>query len=387
MSLYMIICLLLLVVPDLYIWFFFVRTNSHVWLNVAWWIPAAVAVAALCIWFSGHHSNALMRLFFVLLMCLAAPKAAFTLFSAVGMAAGHWSQTAATVLNSVGLAAAAAACCCSIYGLTRGIERIEVREVEVVSENLPEEFDGYRMVQFSDLHIGSFGDDTRFVERLVGLINGLDPDVIVFTGDLINLSPDELEPHLDILAGLRARDGVFSIAGNHDYCIYNRKEGGYEEHLASCKRLISLERSMNWQVLLNRHSIISRGDARIAIVGTEGWGFLLPNRWVNSNLKRGCEGLPENIFTVQLLHDPEFWQFYGKTTPRMIDLTLSGHTHAMQFELFGFSPAAWRYDEWGGLYDFEGRKLYISKGVGGTVPFRFGAWPEVSVITLKRPQP
>ena len=209
------------------------------------------------------------------------------------------------------------------------------------------------------------------------------PDLIVFTGDLVNSAPSELDPFGEVLSRLEAPDGVFSVLGNHDYCEYNRYEtsDGAARNLALLKQR---ERQFGWRLLLNEHRLIRRDRACIALVGVENDSRPpFPSR---GDLKRAMDGLPEGMFKVLLSHDPTHWRREVLPTTD-IQLTLSGHTHAMQLKIGGFSPSAWSYPEWGGLYREGERILLVSLGVGGTVPFRLGAWPEINAITLERPKP
>ena len=373
-----VVFMLFMVLADLYIWRMFIRRTDSRILKILWWLPAAVSLATAAAWLSGIYTDWLMRTFCVILFCLVFPKLLFILFSIVGAVAGTVSPALRKILNTAGLAAAVIMCGCAVYGLTRGIRRLEVREVTAAFPNLPQAFDGYRIVHISDLHVGTYGNDNSFLERLVERANSLQADIILFTGDLINVSPAETEPHSVVLSQLKARDGVWSVTGNHDYCEYARYDRPDGAEIASA-RLIELEKQAGWHLLLNEHTVIRRGGDSIAIAGVE--NISLPPFPTRGDLAKATEGIAEGMFTVLLTHDPSHWR--REVLPAAAaDLTLSGHTHAMQFEIFGFSPSVWTYPEWGGLYREGSRALYVSKGAGGTAPFRFGAWPEITVLTL-----
>ena len=379
MVIFVIIFLLLILVPDLYIWWMFIRHTAPV-ISIAWWLPAVFAIEAATAWAAGLHAEWLMKSFFIILLCLALPKLLFMLLSLVGLGIGHWFPAISAVIHILGVVAALLLCGCCIYGFTRGPQRLEVRTAEVASSRLPDTFDGYRIVHISDLHVGTLTHDSDLLQRLVAKVNSLEADAVVFTGDLVNASPNELLPHRQVLSQLTARDGVWSVLGNHDYCEYaryDRPDGAALNRAA----VIRTQREMGWRILLNDGATIERDGEKIAVIGVENDGRPpFPSR---GDLAKAKNGVDEGLFTILLSHDPTHWR--RKVLPEeAADLTLSGHTHAMQFELFGLSPSALTYREWGGLYREGERMLYVSKGAGGTAPFRFGAWPEITVITLKK---
>lgn len=375
-----ILFVLLLALPDLYIWFVFVRGSVSAGWSVAYWIPTALACATIVWWIAGSHSEGSIRLFFSLLMCVAVPKAAFVLVSLAGRGIGLFVPRAAAVGNAVGLGLALLVCGAFAYGLARGWKRLQIKEITLVSNALPAAFDGYRIVQLSDLHVGTFGGDTTYIRQLVERIDSLHPDLIVFTGDLVNASADELDPYGDLLSQLRAPDGVYSVLGNHDYCTYRRYDtpDGAARDLAELKRR---QRAFGWELLLNENRTIRRGADSIVLVGVENIGRPpFPSR---GNLSQALRGTADGSYKILLSHDPSHWR--REILPRSdIRLTLSGHTHGMQLMVFGLSPIRWSYPEWGGAYyTDDGRVLFVSLGAGGTVPFRFGAWPEINLITLR----
>lgn len=268
-----------------------------------------------------------------------------------------------------------------IYGFTKGYQRIQTVPYTYESSRLPEAFDGYRIVQFSDLHVGTYNGDTTVVRRIVDSINVCNPDLVVFTGDIVNTRAEELERFTKVLSGIRAADGVVAVMGNHDYAQYYRWKTPADS-LLNIRYLEQQERDMGWRLLLNENIVLRRGDDSIAVVGVENHGR--PPFPALADLGRAQQGLAPGCFKVLLSHDPSHWR--SKVLPDTdIDLTLSGHTHGMQFRLGSFSPASWFYPDWGGEYRSEGnRVLYVSLGVGQVLlPFRFGAWPEVNLIELK----
>ena len=267
-----------------------------------------------------------------------------------------------------------------IYGMTFGFSQINVRQVEFASKDLPEAFDGYRIVQFSDAHVATFDgwlDD--MVPQIVDSINNQKADMIVFTGDLQNLRPDELAPKVAQLRQLHAPDGVYSILGNHDYATYLDCDEATKKK--NDQKTQQLERKM-WTLLMNEHRIIRRDSDSIVIAGMENWGVQkrMPR---NGDVRKTMKGISPKSFTVMLQHDPNAWR--AKILPECnAQLTLSGHTHGGQFSLFGWTPANFTYSECFGTYYEGDRAICVSSGLGGIIPFRLGQPGEIVVITLKK---
>ena len=263
--------------------------------------------------------------------------------------------------------------------------QIEVREVEMVFANLPDAFDGYRIVQWSDAHLGTYNGHTAIVERQVNAINALHPDMICFTGDLVSRETNEALPYRELLAKLYARDGVFSVLGNHDYDNYAQWDDENAK-LADRKALCDLQAEAGWRLLNNEYALIKRGDDQIVLIGTENYGDRPGEK--RGNLARAYAGLHDSNFKIQLQHNPYAWRANTLTNSN-IDLMLAGHTHAWQFMLslgnWRWSPAVMRYPEWGGAYNEGNRWLYVNIGTGMVgPPMRIGATPEITLITLKK---
>lgn len=263
--------------------------------------------------------------------------------------------------------------------------RIERTQQEIPVKSLPESFDGYCIVQFSDLHTGTFAEDTTFVSQLVDSINTLRPDIIVFTGDIVNRSSEEIKPFISTLRRLQASDGVFAILGNHDYGDYINWESPADKS-ANMDSLYAAYRRMNIRLLRNQTCWLHRANDSIALIGVENIGD--PPFPVYGSLSRAYEDISDNNVKILLTHNPAHWvdSIAGHADVN-IHLTLSGHTHAMQIEIAGISPAALRYKTWGGLYnDAEGaHPLYVNIGAGTVgMPMRLGATPEITVFTLRK---
>ena len=263
------------------------------------------------------------------------------------------------------------------YGTLVERNRFEVKEVVLEFDGLPESFDGYRIVHISDIHARSFSKRAKQMQKAVDMINGTDPDLVAFTGDLISLVPDELDCIAPALSAITAQDGVISVLGNHDYGTYADTSGVLVDDL------IAKERDMGWNLLLNEHKVLHRGLDSIVVVGVENTSVshFFPS---NGDLTKASEGT-EGAFRIVLTHDPMHWE--SEILGQDYALTLSGHTHAMQLSLFGWSPSSLMFKHSDGLYtsDAGNQHLYVNVGLGETIfPARIGARPEITLITLKK---
>ena len=270
------------------------------------------------------------------------------------------------------------------YGVTIGFRKLDIKRIEYASADLPKAFDGYKIVHFSDIHLGTYGDDVSYVRRAVDSINAQDADLIVFTGDIQNVEPSEVRPFEQVLASLKARDGVISIMGNHDYGDYFR--GTPKEKIANEHELMAIERRMGWTLLCNETMVIRRDSDSIVIAGMENDGeghfFNAVRKAKNERFVSALSEAEPSPFAIMLQHDPSSWR---RTILPLCSaqLTLSGHTHATQLILFGWSPSQWLYREWGGMFYEGSRAINVSTGLGGFIPFRFGVPGEVVTITLR----
>ena len=266
----------------------------------------------------------------------------------------------------------------ALYGTFIGFQKLEVNHQTYTSPELPKAFNGYKIVLFSDAHVGSYtGRNEWLLQRAVDSINAQHPDMIVFTGDLQNVDPQEIAEHLHTLSQLKAKDGVYSVLGNHDYDKYLLQKNGLDTQ--PCKETIALEKRMGWHVLQNEHSIILRGQDALTIAGldNDGDGKRFPQR---GDVKKALRDATP--FVIMLEHDPSGWR--RKILPDgRAQLTLSGHTHNMQFALFGWAPMKLTGREINGWYKEGRQSLFVTAGLGGLIPFRFGATGEIVVLELK----
>lgn len=277
-----------------------------------------------------------------------------------------------------------------LYGMYQGKYNFKVLKYSLYFDDLPATFDGYKITQISDIHSGSF-DNKKKIEYAIDLINEQESDSVLFTGDLVNNRASEMTPWTDTFSKIKARDGVFSVLGNHDYGDYVSWNSD-RDRLANLEAVKGVHSKMGWNLLLNDHRFIERNGERIAMVGVENWGAGGFKK--KGDLDKAGKGLTDKDFKILLSHDPSYWQEKIKTDPNNYQLTLSGHTHGMQFGIeipgwFRWSPVQYRYENWAGIYEEFGRYINVNRGFGFLAyPGRVGIWPEVSVIELRKgPRP
>ena len=289
-------------------------------------------------------------------------------------------------LSQLALGIAAIPFASFLYGMYQGRYNFRVLKYTLYFEDLPDAFDGYRISQISDIHSGSF-DNFEKIQYGIDLLNEQESDVIFFTGDLVNNKASEMEAWKERFGGLKARDGVYSVLGNHDYGDYAEWPSP-EAKRANLSALKNVHREMGWKLLLNEHKFVEKDGQRLALVGVENWGAGGFKKAGDIDL--ASEGLSEKDFKILLSHDPSYWQERIKTDPKKYHLTLSGHTHGMQFGIeipgfFRWSPVQYRYENWAGIYEESGRFLNVNRGFGYLAyPGRVGIWPEISVIELRK---
>lgn len=317
-------------------------------------------------------------------MTFLVPKIVFTAMDIVASLPKLWHSRRWTWLSVAGGVIALAAFLAMWWGALVNRFRIDVKETDVTFSRLPASFNGLRILQISDLHVGTYGEDDSFIRRLVSEINALHPDVVMFTGDIVNRHSSELIPFMDALSGIDAPYGVYSILGNHDYGDYSDWPSE-EAKSADLEQLCRMQSDMGWKLLRNRTEYLRRGSDSLAIVGVENIGD--PPFRIYGSLASAYPATGDSVSKILLSHNPAHWtdSIAGREDVN-IALTLSGHTHAMQIEVCGISPASLRYPAWGGLYrDRSGsHALYVNIGAGTVgMPMRLGATPEITLLTLK----
>lgn len=273
-----------------------------------------------------------------------------------------------------------------LYGMFKGKYNFKVLKYDLAFEDLPDAFDGYQITQISDIHSGSF-DNRKMIEYGVNLINEQNSDAILFTGDMVNNKTDEMRPWADLFATLEAKDGKFSVLGNHDYGDYIPWDTD-ELKKQNLQDLKDLQKKMGFDLLLNDHRYLQKGNDKIALIGVENWGRGGFKK--AGDLKLASSKIADSDFKILMSHDPSHWEEEVISDAKHYHLTLSGHTHGMQFgiEIPGWikwSPVKWRYKYWAGIYKEMGQFINVNRGFGFLgYPGRVGIWPEITVITLKK---
>ena len=362
---YIVVMSVLAFLPDFWLWHIGV-SEWPLLLAILWWVPSLLLVLAEVGLQMGFFHKLSVRVLFTTILFSAFPKVVFILFDAFL----PWFFALIPALGVMGWFA---------FGFIEGWKRLELKHITFTSPDLPPYFDGYRLVQITDFHLGSFPPGNDFVQKVVDAANNEEPDMILFTGDLVNNQASEVEPYLKTLGQLHAHDGIYSIWGNHDYCEY-----GNNHSIGALKRnrrmLYGYQESLGWHQLMNEHHVVSHGMSSIAVIGVENPGQ--PPFTNRSNLKKAMKGVDPDMFKILLSHDPHHWR--REVVGKKIQLTLAGHTHAGQLKIGKWTPARMAFKEWGGAYRIGEQMLYVSSGIGGSFPFRLGAWPELTVVTLKR---
>ncbi|TYQ00296.1 hypothetical protein C7447_101906 [Tenacibaculum adriaticum] len=272
-----------------------------------------------------------------------------------------------------------------LYGMVRGKHNYKVLKYQLPFKDLPEAFDGFTITQITDIHSGSFTNKEK-IQYGVDLINEQKSDILLFTGDIVNNFAHEMDDWVDVFKQLHAPIGKYSILGNHDYGDYSdwKSEEDKEENFKAVK---DIHPKIGFDLLLNEHRYIEKDGQKIALVGVENWGKGFKKA---GDLKQATSGIQKEDFKILMSHDPSHWEYEVKEDDFNYHLTLSGHTHGLQFgiEIPGFikwSPAQYVYKQWAGLYEEFGRYINVNRGFGyHAFPGRVGIWPEITVIELKK---
>ncbi|MEP5340935.1 MAG: metallophosphoesterase [Algibacter sp.] len=314
------------------------------------------------------------------------PQAVFRYFTEGDAAKGNYFASRRQFISKIALGIAAIPLASIIYGIYKGKYNYKVLKYTLHFEDLPEAFDGYKLTQISDIHSGSF-DNMEKVKYAVNLINEQESDVILFTGDIVNNKVEELVPYKNVFNKLKAKDGLFSVLGNHDYGDYVHWESDEAKH-QNLEDLKALQKEIGFDLLLNESKYLEKNGEKIALIGVENWGAGGFKK--AGDLKQAASGIKKDDFKILMSHDPSHWEQEVIKDDYHYHLTLSGHTHGMQFGIeisgwFKWSPVKWRYKYWAGIYQEMGQYINVNRGFGYLAfPGRVGIWPEITVIELKK---
>lgn len=303
-----------------------------------------------------------------------------------GAGSGSYLPSRRKFVSQLALGLAAVPFVSLLYGMYQGKYNYKVLKYALEFDDLPDAFDGFQITQISDIHSGSF-DNKKKIEYGIDLINEQDSDLILFTGDMVNNRADEMAPWLESFKKLKAKGGMYSVLGNHDYGDYIDWESEQAKS-DNLEKLKSIQNEIGFDLLRNEHRFIERNGERIALVGVENWGAGGFKK--AGDLQAASKEVSLADFKILMSHDPSHWEQEVKQDEKHFHLTLSGHTHGMQFgiEIPGWikwSPVKWRYKHWAGIYQEAGRFINVNRGFGFLAyPGRVGIWPEITVITLKK---
>ncbi len=306
-------------------------------------------------------------------------------FSKLGFFAdGTYSLSRAKFMSQAGIIISFIPFTSFIYGMLKTGYDYKVRTIKLLLPNLPDAFNGYRIAQLSDIHSGSFSTGNP-LKKAIGFLLQEKPDLIFFTGDLVNYRADEAEQFIGELSEIKAKDGVYSVLGNHDYGDYLHWDNK-EAKANNFQKLVNIHHKLGWNLLRNQNHILEKDGEQLAIIGVENWGAALrfPKYGDLDAAKKGTENVPVKLL---LSHDPSHWDAKVRPEHPDIDVTFSGHTHGFQFGIeipgFKWSPVQYVYKQWAGLYESGKQKIYVNRGLGflGYLG-RVGILPEITVFEL-----
>lgn len=386
----MLVVIMINLLSDYYIWKVLrsrlkkrIYSKIHVVLSVLLLIYLVIIIALPKK--SGSDSSLLSLMWMLMTyFSIYLPKYIFILIDIIASIPKLWKWKRVRAISIIGLLLSILTFGGIWWGALVNRKSVDVVNVELHIPTLSNNFENYKIAQISDLHVGTYQGDTTHLSKMVETINELNVDLVVFTGDIVNRKSDELLLYVDILSKIKAKDGVFSILGNHDYGDYIKWDTE-KDYFDNKKLLCDLQTQMNWTLLRNQTEFIKRGNDSIAIIGVENIGD--PPFPVYGSLIDAYPTLNDSTIKILLTHNPAHWVSEIENNENInIALTLSGHTHAMQVSVLGLSPASLRYKTWGGLYvDDLGHNLYVNIGMGTVgIPVRLGATPEVTLFTLKK---
>ena len=375
-----------------------ITTNNYI--RIGYWVFTLLAYGIILYWIltfnraSRDHQQ--IQLMVSAMMIFVLPKLLSVIFLLIGdftrfvefgfkyfTAKENYFPERRKFISTTALAAAGIFSALAIDGIIFGKYRHTVRKVKLRFKNLPENFKGYKIVQISDVHSGSFFNPQK-LQKAIDLINEQDADVVLFTGDMVNNYADEFKPFIPLFKSIKAKDGKFSILGNHDYGDYGAWNSR-EEKAQNIPTLKNYQAEAGFKLLRNENIALEKNGEKIYLLGVENWGIKPFPQY--GDLDKALKGVPEDAIKVLMSHDPTHFDEVVKKHKTHVHLTLSGHTHGMQFGLdlknIKWSPVKFKYKIWADLYESEGKYLYVNRGFGVIAyPGRVGINPEITVIEL-----
>ena len=375
-----------------------ITTNNYI--RIGYWVFTLLAYGIILYWIltfnraSRDHQQ--IQLMVSAMMIFVLPKLLSVIFLLIGdftrfvefgfkyfTAKENYFPERRKFISTTALAAAGIFSALAIDGIIFGKYRHTVRKVKLRFKNLPENFKGYKIVQISDVHSGSFFNPQK-LQKAIDLINEQDADVVLFTGDMVNNYADEFKPFIPLFKSIKAKDGKFSILGNHDYGDYGAWNSR-EEKAQNIPTLKNYQAEAGFKMLRNENIALEKNGEKIYLLGVENWGIKPFPQY--GDLDKALKGVPEDAIKVLMSHDPTHFDEVVKKHKANVHLTLSGHTHGMQFGLdlknIKWSPVKFKYKKWADLYESEGKYLYVNRGFGVIAyPGRVGINPEITVIEL-----
>ena len=375
-----------------------ITTNNYI--RIGYWVFTLLAYGIILYWIltfnraSRDHQQ--IQLMVSAMMIFVLPKLLSVMFLLIGdftrfvefgfkyfTAKESYFPERRKFISTTALAAAGIFSLLAIDGIIFGKYRHTVRKIKLRFKNLPESFKGYKIVQISDVHSGSFFNPQK-LQKAIDLINEQDADVVLFTGDMVNNYADEFKPFIPLFKSIKAKDGKFSILGNHDYGDYGAWNSR-EEKAQNIPTLKNYQAEAGFKLLRNENIALEKNGEKIYLLGVENWGIKPFPQY--GDLDKALKGVPEDAIKVLMSHDPTHFDEVVKKHKTNVHLTLSGHTHGMQFGLdlknIKWSPVKFKYKKWADLYESEGKYLYVNRGFGVIAyPGRVGINPEITVIEL-----
>lgn len=375
-----------------------ITTNNYI--RIGYWVFTLLAYGIILYWIltfnKASRDHQQIQLMVSAMMIFVLPKLLSVMFLLIGdftrfvefgfkyfTAKENYFPERRKFISTTTLAAAGIFSALAIDGIIFGKYRHTVRKVKLRFKNLPENFKGYKIVQISDVHSGSFFNPQK-LQKAIDLINEQDADVVLFTGDMVNNYADEFKPFIPLFKSIKAKDGKFSILGNHDYGDYGAWNSR-EEKAQNIPTLKYYQAEAGFKMLRNENIALEKNGEKIYLLGVENWGIKPFPQY--GDLDKALKGVPEDAIKVLMSHDPTHFDEVVKKHKTNVHLTLSGHTHGMQFGLdlknIKWSPVKFKYKKWADLYESEGKYLYVNRGFGVIAyPGRVGINPEITVIEL-----